>query len=84
MNKERREELLEVADALEDAVSILSDIRSEEQEAFDSMPYGLQESATGLAMQDALDTLDEFEDSIITIQTRIEQYAKPKKSSKKK
>ena len=84
MNKERREELLEVVDILEDAVSRLSDIRDEEQDALDSMPDGLQESATGLAMQAALDTLGEFEDSITTTQTRIEQYAKPKKKSKNK
>lgn len=84
MNKERREELLEVVDMLEDAVSRLSDIRDEEQDALDALPYGLQESVTGQAMQEALDTLDEFEGSITTIQARIEQYAKPKKKSKKK
>lgn len=84
MNKERREELLEVVDILEDAVSRLSDIRDEEQDALDSLPDGLQESVTAQAMQEALDTLDEFEDSITTIQTRIEQYAKPKKKPKKK
>lgn len=84
MNKERREELLEVVDILDDAVSRLSDIRDDEQEAFDSMPEGLQYSSRGDAMQEALDTLDGFEDSITTIQTRIEQYAKPKQKSKKK
>ena len=84
MNKDRREELLDVVDILEEAVSRLSDIRDEEQDALDSMPDGLQESATAMAMQEALDTLDGFEDSITTIQTRIEQYAKPKKKPKKK
>lgn len=84
MNKERREELLEVVDILEDAISRLSDIRDEEQDALDSLPDGLQESVTAQAMQEALGTLDEFEDSITTIQTRIEQYAKPKKKPKKK
>lgn len=84
MNKERREELLDVVDILEEAVSRLSDIRDEEQDALDSLPDGLQESVTAMAMQEALDTLDGFEDSITTIQTRIEQYAKPKKKPKKK
>ncbi len=83
MNKERREELLEVVDMLDDAVSRLGEIRDDEQDALDSMPDSLQDSSRGMAMQEAIDTLDEFEDSIVTIQSRIEEYARPKKKLKK-
>lgn len=84
MNKDRREELLDVIDLLNDAIDRLNEIKDDEQDAFDSMPEGLQYSSRGDAMQEALATLDEFEDSIITIQNRIEQYAKPKKKPKNK
>lgn len=84
MNKDRREELLDVVDLLNDAIDRLNEIKYDEQEAFDSMPESLQYSSRGDAMQEAIDTLDEFEDSIITIQNRIEQYAKPKKKPKNK
>ena len=84
MNKERREELLEVVDILDEAIGRLSEIRDDEQDALDSMPDGLQESSRGMVMQEALDTMDEFEDSIASIQSRIEQYAMPKKKPKNK
>lgn len=83
MNNDRREELLDVTDLLEQAIDRLNEIRDDEQEAFDSMPEGLQYSSRGDAMQDALDTLDEFEDSISSIRDKIEEYAKPKKKQKK-
>ena len=82
MNKYRREELLDVVDLLGDAIDRLSEIRDEEQDAFDAMPEGLQESSRGDAMQDAIDTLDGFENAIADVQSRIEAYAVPKKKKK--
>lgn len=82
MNKERREELLEVVDLLEDAANRLSEIRDDEQDAFDSMPDGLQTSVRGDAMQEAIDKMDEFGDAILNLQNSIEQFAKPKKKKK--
>lgn len=84
MNNDRREELLDVTDLLEQAIDRLNEIRDDEQEAFDSMPEGLRYSSKGDAMQEALDTLDEFEDSIASIRDQIEEYAKPKKKKKQK
>lgn len=82
MNKERREELLEVVDLLEDAANRLNEIRDDEQDAFDSMPDGLQTSVRGDAMQEAIDKMDEFGDAILNLQNSIEQFAKPKKKKK--
>mgnify|MGYP004522898011 CR=1 FL=1 len=84
MNKDRREELLEVIDLLDEAKDKISEIREEEENALYSLPEGLQESSTGCAMQDAMDTLDEFVDSIDKIQCKIEEFARPKKKSKPK
>ena len=84
MNKDRREELLEVIDLLDEAKDKISEIREEEEDALYSLPEGLQESSTGCAMQDAMDTLDEFVDSIDKIQCRIETFARPKKKQNHK
>lgn len=84
MNKERREELLEVNDLLEEAKDRISEIRDEEEDALYSLPEVLQESSRGFAMQDAMDTLDGFIDSIDKIQCQIEEFAHPKKKSKPK
>lgn len=83
MNKERREELLDVIDLLEEAKDRIGEIR-EEEDALYSLPEGLQESSRGFAMQDAMDTLDGFTDSIDKIQCQIEEFARPKKKSKTK
>lgn len=82
MNKQRREELLEVIDLLDDAANRLSEIRDDEQDALDSMPEGLQASSRGDAMQEAIDKMDEFGDAIMSLQNSIEQFAKPKKKKK--
>jgi len=82
MNKERREELLEVIQSLDDAIDKLNEIRDDEQDAFDSLPEGLQYSSRGDAMQEAIDTLDGFENEITNISTKIEEYARPKKKKK--
>jgi hypothetical protein len=82
MNKERREELYDVTQLLDEAVDCLNDIRDEEQDAYDALPEGLQMSSRGAAMEDALDVLDGFEQSIIDIRNKIEEYAKPKKKKK--
>ena len=84
MNKERREELLEVTELLDEAIDRIGEIRGEEEDALYSLPEGLQESARGFAMQDAMDTLDGFVDSIDKIRSKIEEFARPKKKSKPK
>lgn len=79
MNKERREMLLDVAAQLDDALDALRDVRDEEQDAFDSMPDGLQDSSRGQIMLEAIDIMDGFENDILDIQAKIEDFAKPKK-----
>lgn len=82
MNKERREELLDVVQSLDEAIDRLEEIRDDEQDAFDSMPEGLQYSSRGDAMQEAIDTLDVFGDEIAKISAKIADYAQPKKKKK--
>lgn len=82
MNKERREELLEVIQSLDDAIDKLNEIRDDEQDAFDSLPEGFQYSSRGEAMQEAVDILDNFSDEIAKISAKIEDFAKPPKKKK--
>lgn len=72
MNKQRRKELSDIIDRIaamgeqlnaikqtrNDIVSDLEALRDEEQESFDSLPEGLQDSERGQDMQAAVDNLD--------------------------
>ena len=75
MNKQRRKDLLDVAEHLQDALDRLSEVRDEEQEAFDNMPESLQYGSRGDAMQEAIDTMDEWESEIDEIKSRSEEFA---------
>lgn len=75
MNKQRRKDLLDVAESLQEALDRLSEVRDEEQEAFDNMPESLQYGSRRDAMQDAIDTMDEWEGEIDEIKSRIEEFA---------
>ena len=65
MNKARRKEIADIIDKL-DALSDLIDevkeatdsVMSDEQEYFDNMPGGLQESDRGMSTLEVLDQLD--------------------------
>ncbi len=84
MNKQRREELLEVCSLIDDATSRLREIRDEEQEAYDNLPDGLQCSKTGEAMQSAIEEMDWFENEIDKLRNGIEDFATPKRKPKPK
>lgn len=73
MNKQRRMELEEVADFLDEAVSKLEEVRCEEQDAFDNMPEGLQNSSRGDAMIEAMDAMDEIASDIEDVKAKISE-----------
>lgn len=67
MNKQRRKELAEAIEKLEQATAMLEEaneiidgVTEEEQEAFDNMPESLQCSERGYMTQDNVDTLEEI------------------------
>lgn len=66
MNKDRRNQIAEVAAKLSDLEALrdeikdaLEAIRDEEQEYFDNMPEGLQQSDRGYAAEEAVNQLEE-------------------------
>ena len=64
MNQERRKLISAQISALQNIEYALTDVAEAEQEAFDNMPEGLQNSARGEAMQEALNQLEEAMESI--------------------
>lgn len=58
MNKQRRKELENIADVLNDCMSRLEYVKDEEQEAYDNLPESLQYSEKGELMQENVDDID--------------------------
>lgn len=82
MNKERREELIEVVDLLGDASDRLREIIDDEQQAYDDLPEGLQYSRTGESMLNAIDQMETFDDHINKVSDEVEDFIKPKRKKK--
>lgn len=66
MNKQRRkdidsiiERLHEIKSTFEDVLTDVEGVRDEEQESYDNMPEGLQQTERGEIAQEAIDKLDE-------------------------
>ena len=59
MNKSRRKELDKAIDLLYDALMIVENVRSEEQDSFDNLPNSLQTSETGETLEDNANRLDD-------------------------
>ena len=71
MNRIRRESLRtilgqmdELSTVLETVKEALQDVLNEEQEAYDNLPEGLQESDRGQQMQEYIDALEGVVDSL--------------------
>ena len=71
MNDKRRRRISELKtqigfanNYLKEASKKLSSILSEEQDAFDNMPEGLQSSYRGMCSEDAIDSMEEASDKL--------------------
>lgn len=71
MNAQRRKEIAAVLNELADLRSRIETVQSEEQDAFDNMPEGLQHSERGekaeqacSALDDAITAFDEIESAL--------------------
>jgi len=59
MNKSNRKELSDILAILQNQCDALETMASEEEEKFDNMPEGLQESETGQLMEEAQSMLND-------------------------
>lgn len=75
MNKERRKALQAVITKLDEAYYRLEEILSEEQEAFDNMPEGLQLSIRGSIMEEGISTMEDALSSIEDTKNLLEELA---------
>lgn len=64
MNKEKRKELNQIINKLEDYKFQLELIMDSEQMSFDNLNEGLQSTMRGRAMEEAIDNLDEAMSSL--------------------
>ena len=70
MNKQRRKTIEEVIELLEDAKATLETIAEEEQEAYDNLPQGIQDSERGETMSN---NVGEMEEASSTLEDVISQ-----------
>lgn len=64
MNKQRRKEIEKISDQLMELQAALTDLRGEEEEAYENLPESIQYSERGDAMQEAMDAMDNADGSI--------------------
>lgn len=79
MNKERRKNLREIISILNDAQEkvryakeCLDEVQSEEQDAFDMLPEGIQESERGEQIQENADDMEEAVSDLDSMDSEIE------------
>lgn len=64
MNKQRRATIDKINSLFTDALEMLQEVIEEEQEAFDNLPEGIQESERGEKIQEYLEVLNDAYDYI--------------------
>ncbi len=74
MNPVKRARLKDVITHLENLNEIISEIRDEEQEAFDALSDSLQSSPNGLEMEEAIDVLDPIVDNLEEAISNLESF----------
>ena len=76
MNKENRKELEKAIALIEDAKEIVERIKDEEQEKFDNLTEGLQQTERGQRFEETVSTLDDvfsqLEEAVYGINTASE------------
>lgn len=64
MNVQRRKAIEKILGQVEDLKMEIENIMDEEQEAYDNLPESLQDSERGTKMQDAIEHLNDADNSI--------------------
>ena len=70
MNKERRRLMYNGISIIKRGVEILKEVSNDEQDAFDNLPEGLQQTMRGEKMEENVDILEE---SISEIENALEE-----------
>lgn len=73
MNAARRKELKRALEMLDAAKTILEQVAEEEQEAYENLPEGIQDSERGEQIYDNADTLSGYMDDLDDMMSAIEE-----------
>ena len=73
MNRERRKRLQEAFDKIAEAQEILSEVRDEEQEAYENLPENFQYGERGDEMQGYIEMIDEADGYLDDAKSVVEQ-----------
>lgn len=73
MNKQRRKRLGKAFDLVSEAMEILEDIKTEEQESYDNLPDNFQDGDKGEEMQNYIEMLEEASNYLDDANSVIEQ-----------
>lgn len=72
MNAMRRKQLARAIQMIYDAQEIIEMVKDEEQDSYDNLPEGIQDSERGETMYENIDTLGEISDNLIDMTTELE------------
>ena len=64
MNKDRRKKLVEVVEMLRDAQELMNEVKEEEEEAHENLPYSLQGTRNSEKMEENISILREYYDAL--------------------
>lgn len=64
MNDERRKKIERAKSHITDAVNLIEEVKSDEQDAFDNMPEGFQQGDKGQAMEEGISALESAVDNL--------------------
>lgn len=70
MNRERRKEIDKVIGQINAALEAVEDIKSDEEDCYESLPEGIQDGEKGEAMTEAIDCLEQ---AIANLEEAVEQ-----------
>ena len=73
MNNSRRKELTKISETLHLLEEGISNLQMEEEESFDNLPEGIQESERGQQMEENAYELDEIANEMEELRERIDE-----------
>lgn len=72
MNKERRKEIDRASTLIAEALEIITNVKEQEEEAFDNLPESMQEGDRGQKMQECIDALDTIDTALQEAEAHID------------
>lgn len=73
MNAMRRKQLAKAIQMIYDTQEIIEMVKDEEQDSYDNLPEGIQDSERGETMYENIDTLGDISDNLIDYTTTLEE-----------